>query len=66
MPDTAKRRTKTSTEVKRRYNDKTYTQFRAPLRNEDYAKIDAFVQSNGWSRAEFIKKAYEIMKENEQ
>ena len=61
MPDT-KRRTTTSTAVKRRYNDKTYTQFRADLRNEDYAEINAFVQQKGWSKAEFIKAAYAALK----
>ena len=61
MPDTTKRRTTTSTDVKRRYNEKTYTQFRAPLRNEDYAEIDAFIRSRGWSKADFVKKAYELM-----
>lgn len=62
MPDT-KRRATTSTTVKQRYIDKTYTEFRAKLRNEDYAEIDEFIQSHGWSKAEFVKKAYEIMKE---
>ena len=64
MPDETKRRTTTSTAVKRRYNDKTYTQFRAPMRNEDYAEIDAFIQSKGWSKAEFVKTAYELLKGN--
>lgn len=63
MPDT-KRKTTTSTAVKQRYINKTYTEFRAKIRNEDYAEIDTFIQSKGWSRAEFIKKAYEVMKEN--
>lgn len=60
----SKRKTTTSTAVKRRYNDKTYTQFRAPLRNEVYKEIDAYIQSKCWSKADFVKKAYEIMKEN--
>jgi hypothetical protein len=64
MPDETKRRTTTSTAVKRRYNDKTYTQFRAPMRNEDYNEIDAFIQSKGWSKAEFIKAAYAALKED--
>lgn len=64
MPDT-KRRTTTSTAVKRRYNDKTYTQFRAALRKEDYAEIDAFCQSKGWSKAEFVKRAYNMLKKDE-
>ena len=64
MPET-KRRTTTSTAVKQRYIDKTYTEFRAKLRNEDFAEIDEFIRSKGWSRADYIKKAYEIMtKEN--
>lgn len=58
MPET-KRKTTTSTAVKQRYIDKTYTDFRAKLRNADCAEIDAYIQSKGWSRAEFIKKAYE-------
>ena len=61
MSDT-KRRTTTSTAVKRRYNDKTYKRFFADIRIEDYAEIDAFVQSKGWSKADFIKAAYEILK----
>lgn len=60
-----KRKTTTSTAVKQRYIDKTYTEFRAKIRNENFSEIDAFIQSKGWSRAEFIQKAYEIMtKEN--
>lgn len=57
-----KRKTTTSTAVKRRYNSKTYTQFRADLRNEDYAEINEYIQSRGWSKAEFIRKAYEMTK----
>ena len=64
MPDT-KRKTTTSTAVKQRYIDKTYTEFRAKLRNEDYAEIDQFIQSRGWSKADYVKKAYEIMRKNE-
>ena len=62
MPEN--RKTTTSTAVKQRYIDKTYTEFRAKLRNEDYAEIDEFIQSRGWSKAEFVKRAYESMKEN--
>ena len=31
---------KTSNEVKRRYNAKTYTEFRVSLKHEDYNKIE--------------------------
>lgn len=60
-----KRKTTTSTAVKRRYNEKTYTRFFADLRNEDYAEINEFIQSKGWSKAEFIKTAFALMKEDE-
>lgn len=58
MP-TQSRKTRTSTAVKQRYIDKTYTAFQARLRNEDYAEIDDFIKSRGWSKAEFIKRAYD-------
>lgn len=60
MPET-KRKTTTSTAVKQRYLDKTYTQFNVRLRNEDFDEITAFLESKGWSRAEFIRKAYDLM-----
>ncbi len=44
---------KTSTEVKRRFNDKTYKRWFADLRNEDFEKIE---QMRGeLSRAAFLK-----------
>lgn len=64
MPET-KRKTTTSTAVKRRYNDKTYKRFFADIRIEDYDEIDAFVRSKGWSKAEFVRAAYELMKGGE-
>ncbi len=59
MPDTKKRTT--STEVKQRYLDKTYTQFNVRLRNEDAAEILEFIESKGWSKAEFIKNAFDAL-----
>lgn len=44
---------KTSTEVKRRYNAKTYKQWNASLRNEDFEKIEAV--RGEMSRAAFLK-----------
>ena len=64
MPET-NRKTTTSTAVKQRYLDKTYTQFNVRLRNEDFDEITAFLEEKGWSRAEFIRKAYEIIKAEE-
>lgn len=62
MPDETKRRTTTSTAVKQRYLDKTYTQFNCRLRNDEAAEILEYIQSKGWSKAEFIKTAYETLK----
>lgn len=45
---------KTSTAVKRRYNDKTYTRWTVDLRNEDFEKIEAM--RGDLSRAQFLKK----------
>lgn len=50
MPET-KRKTTTSTAVKQRYIDKTYTQFNCRLRNDEAAEILEFIQSKGWSKA---------------
>ena len=44
---------KTSTEVKRRYNAKTYTRWAVDLRNEDFEKIEAL--RGELSRAQFLK-----------
>lgn len=44
---------RTSTEVKRRYNEKTYKRWAADLRNEDYSRIEAL--RGEMSRAKFLK-----------
>ena len=44
---------KTSTELKRRYNAKTYTRWAVDLRNEDFEKIEAL--RGEMSRAQFLK-----------
>lgn len=44
---------KTSTEVKRRYNEKTYKRWFADLRKEDFERIEALRGEQ--SRAEFLK-----------
>lgn len=46
---------KTSTAVKRRYNEKTYSRWVADLRHEEFEKIENL--RGGMSRAEFLKKA---------
>ena len=58
------RKTHTSTAVKQRYIDKTYTSFSVHLRNETFAEIDAWLKDRGMSRATFIKTAFDIMQNN--
>lgn len=58
------RKTHTSTAVKQRYIDKTYTSFSVRLRNETFAEIDAWLKDRGMSRATFIKTAYDMMQNN--
>ena len=58
------RKTHTSTAVKQRYIDKTYTSFSVRLRNETFAEIDAWLKKNEMSRATFIKSAFDIMQNN--
>ena len=45
---------KTSTEVKRKYNDKTYKRWFADLREEDFARAETL--RGDLSRAQFLKK----------
>ena len=58
------RKTHTSTAVKQRYIDKTYTSFSVRLRNETFTEIDAWLKENGMSRAKFIKSAFDMMQNN--
>ena len=58
------RKTHTSTAVKQRYIDKTYTSFSVRLRNETFAEIDSWLKERGISRATFIKIAFGIMHNN--
>jgi DNA-binding transcriptional regulator YiaG len=45
----------TSTAVKRKYNEKTYTRWYADLRKEVYSEIEEIREETGLSRAEFLK-----------
>lgn len=58
------RKTHTSTAVKQRYINKTYTSFSVRLRNETFVEIDAWLKESGMSRATFIKTAYDMMQNN--
>ena len=58
MPE-AKRKTRTSTEVKRRYNEKTYTLISASVPKETAAALKAKCAAEGIPQAQIIKKAIE-------
>lgn len=45
----------TSTAVKRKYNEKTYTRWYADLRNEVFEEVESIREETGLSRAEFLK-----------
>lgn len=54
---------KTSTAVKRRYNEKTYQRWFADIRKDDFAEIEAL--RGEMSRATFLKKLIQIYKDHE-
>lgn len=58
MPE-AKRKTRTSTGVKRRYNEKTYTLISASVPKETAAAFKAKCAAEGIPQAQIIKKAIE-------
>lgn len=45
----------TSTDVKRRYNEKTYKRWFLSLKNNDFELIEKIREQTGLSRAEFLK-----------
>lgn len=54
-----KRKTTTSTAVKRRYNEKTYTQIIASVPKETAAAFKAKCAAEGISQAQIVKQAIE-------
>lgn len=54
-----KRKTRTSTEVKRRYNEKTYTLISVSVPKETAADFKAKCAAEGVAQAQVIKKAIE-------
>ena len=61
-----KRKTHTSSAVKRRYNEKNYKNFRAAIKPELYDRIDEYIKKEGISRPEFLLRAIENMKGEQQ
>lgn len=60
-----KRKTHTSNEVKKRYNDKTYTRFQVSLRKDEDADLIAYIEeqkASGASVTEAIRKLYKKSK----
>nr|DAR34163.1 MAG TPA: hypothetical protein [Caudoviricetes sp.] len=53
----AKRKTHTSTAVKRRYNEKHYKKFQADIKIELYERITAYTEKEHISKSEFLQKA---------
>lgn len=45
----------TSTAVKRKYNAKTYSSWRAEIRKEVFNEIEKLREAEGLSRSEFLK-----------
>ena len=50
-----KRKTRTSTAVKRRYNDKHYKKFQADIKNETFELITKYIEKNQISKAKFLE-----------
>ena len=50
-----KRKTRTSTAVKRRYNDKHYKKFQADIKNETFERITEYIEKNQISKAKFLE-----------
>lgn len=66
MENKPKRKTHTSSAVKNRYNAKNYKNFRAAIKPELYDRIDEYIKTDGISRPEFLLRAIETMKGEQQ
>ena len=54
-----KRKTHTSTAVKRRYNEKHYKKFQADIKTELHDRITAYTEKHQISKSEFLTQAIE-------
>lgn len=59
MMNEEKRKTHTSTEVKRRYNQKTYSQIIVSVKKDTATKFKAKCEEKGISYSQVLKKAIE-------
>lgn len=52
-----KRKTRTSTAVKRKYNEKHYKKFQADIKNDLHDRITAYTEKEQISKAVFLQRA---------
>lgn len=64
MAEEGKRKTKTSSEVKRRYNSKVYSSITAQLPKELVARFKEECTARGISQAQVVREAVERFLEN--
>ena len=58
---TAKRKTHTSSEVKARYNKKTYRQFAARVKPDLSQRLEDYTTREGISKPEFLQRATDVL-----
>ena len=66
MENKPKRKTHTSSSVKNRYNAKAYKRFNAAIKPDLYGRIDEYLKQEGISRPEFLLRAIENLKGEQQ
>lgn len=65
MEEQKKRKTHTSSAVKRRYNAKHYKKFMAEIKFEFFDRIEAYRKKENMSRAEFLQRAMDRLEGEE-
>lgn len=56
-----KRKTRTSTAVKNRYNAKAYRKFQASIKPELSQQIENYITTHGISKPDFLKRAMDAL-----
>ena len=59
MEEQQKKKPRTSSAVKRRYNAKHYKKFTADIQFELFDRVEGYREKEGISRAEFLQRALE-------
>lgn len=59
MEEQQKKKPRTSSVVKRRYNAKHYKKFTAEIKFELFDRVEGYREKEGISRAEFLQRALE-------